>query len=317
MHMLDDISSIAVAGSIAYDDIMVFPGKFEDHFHPERLHQINISFAVSTLKKHIGGTATNIAYATRLITKKQIKLVGVMGKDHAQLSHFFEKNHIDTASSIIDSELYTSTGKVITDMSDNQIWGYYYGAAEKGDLLDLKPFDHRSFFILSANHAKAFLHIQNHCITNNIRYLYDPGMSLTWISDEDLRDGILHAQMVAGNDYEINQIFRRLDMTAADLQKKKITLIMTLGADGVHILEKNESYQIPAMKIKKIVDPTGAGDAWRGGFIGALYEGKSIKEAAKIGNVLASFAIEVNGTVEYKPSVTEIENRLAHLSNQI
>ncbi len=302
-------TSIIVTGSIAYDDIMVFPGHFKDHFHPEKLHQINISFAVGSLIKHIGGTATNISYNLSKYTTKPIHIIGAMGQDHETITRFYEKNNIDFSGSYIDPSLYCSTGKVITDISDNQIWGFYYGAAEKGNLVDFAPYAKSSFGIISANHSNAFLHAQHYFIEHTIPYLYDPGMSLTWISDADLRDGILGAQTLVGNDYEIAQMTRRLDMSVQDIINKGIAVITTLGAQGVRYEDSDNRYEVAGYAIDKIVDPTGAGDAWRGGYVAARIEGKEVLESLRIANALASFAVEHPGTANHDPSKNEIEKR--------
>ncbi len=302
-------TSIIVTGSIAYDDIMVFPGYFKDHFHPEKLHQINISFAVGSLIKHIGGTATNISYNMSRFTKKKIYVVGSMGRDHDTITQFYKKNKIDFSGSYIDQELYCSTGKVITDISDNQIWGFYYGAAEKGNLVDFAPYAKDSFGIISANHSNAFLHAQNYFIEHSIPYLYDPGMSLTWISDADLREGIEHADILVGNDYEIAQMTRRLKCNVSDFIRKKIAVITTLGAAGVRYEDNDQLYEVNGYMVQKLIDPTGAGDAWRGGFVAARLEGKDIVDSLKIANSLASFAVESPGTANHTPSRKQIEER--------
>ncbi|CAN5239286.1 carbohydrate kinase family protein [soil metagenome] len=307
-------TSIIVTGSIAYDDIMVFPGHFKDHFHPEKLHQINISFAVDSLIKHIGGTGTNISYNVRRYTDKKTYLIGAMGQDHETITRFCEKNNIDYSGSYIDAELYCSTGKVITDISDNQIWGFYYGAAAKGNLIDFAPYTKGAFGIISANHSNAFLHAQQYFIKHSIPYLYDPGMSLTWISDEDLKVGIEHAQILVGNDYEIAQMTRRLKTSVADFVTKGVAVITTLGAEGVKYEDGNQTYEVSGFNVKKIVDPTGAGDAWRGGFVAARVEGKEILESLQIANALASFAVEHAGTANHLPSKKEIEARAKELT---
>ena len=308
-------TSIIVTGSIAYDDIMVFPGHFKDHFHPEKLHQINISFAVGSLIKHIGGTATNISYNISRYTQKKIYVIGAMGADHETITQFYKKNSIDFSGSYIDSKLYCSTGKVITDISDNQIWGFYYGAAEKGNLVDFSPYAKDAFGVISANHSNAFLHAQKYFIENTIPYLYDPGMSLTWISDNDLREGIEHAQILVGNDYEIAQMTRRLKCSVQDFVQKGIAVITTLGATGVRYEDKEDTFQVNGYMVKRLIDPTGAGDAWRGGFVAARFERKSILESSKIANALASFAVESAGTANHSPSKKQIEERAKTLKD--
>jgi len=308
-------SSVIVTGSIAYDEIMDFPGMFKDHFHPEKLHQINVSFVVDKLAKHLGGTATNIAFNTSLSTSATISVLGAMGKDHAGITQMFDQKKIDYLGSIIDDSLYTSTGKVMTDKADNQIWGYYYGAGIRGKDIDFTPYVEGSpLFVISANHVDAFLHVQNFCIKNTIPYLYDPGMSLTFISDEDLEAGIRSATYVVGNDYEMAQIERRLKKKLFDIVPKESGLITTLGAQGIRYQSAEGDLTVSGYPIDSIVDPTGAGDAWRGGFLGGLLEQVTLEDSLKRGNALASFAIEKVGTVNHSPTPEDIAKRAQSVS---
>lgn len=304
-------SDAIVTGSIAFDEIMDFPGKFVEYFHPERLHQINVSFVVNKLEKQLGGIATNIAYNISLVTQKPVKLLSAIGKDGDPFITFFKEHHIDTLNILFEKSLFTSTGKVITDLSDNQIWGYYYGALEKSEKLNLKKSAGKnSLVIISATHAKGFLKVQSESIAMGLHYLYDPGMALTWISDKDLKEGIMHSTYLIGNDYEVAQICKRIKMDVKDFVKKGIAVIITLGEKGVEYHSKDESYKFAAYKLKNIVDPTGAGDAFRGGFVGGLLEGKSIKECLKQGNALASFAIEKYGTVNHVVTMKQLADRM-------
>ncbi len=317
--MSDHYSSVIITGSMAYDEIMDFPGKFVDHFHPERLHQINISFSVSSLEKQLGGTATNISYSLSLALNYLGKNIPVtplsaIGKDGRSLLDFFKKRKINTDGIFVDQKLYTATGKVITDRNDNQIWGYYYGASKSAAKIDVKKFDNsKNLWVISANHPDAFLHFQKKAIRNNNTYIYDPGMSLTWISDKDLHGGVLHARYLVGNDYEIAMILKRLCVSINQLIEKGIQVITTLGEKGVRFENRSLKLEVGSWKVKKVVDPTGAGDAWRGGFVAGLVKGLPIKDCLKLGNVMASFAIEKYGTVNHKPLRKDIEKRLKSL----
>ena len=313
MNPLKKYSSIIVTGSIAYDDIMNFPGFFKDHFHPDKLHQINISFVVKTLEKHMGGTATNISYNLKKVTDKKVIICGGVGRDHEALTTFYKKNGIDTSGLVFDDTQFTATGKVITDQADNQIWGYYYGACAKGDQVDFKPLTKNAFGIISANHPLAYFHAQKYFIAHKIPYLYDPGMALTFIKDPDLLEGIMHSEYLIGNDYEISQLFRRLDIDVSHVIEKGIGVITTLGAEGVYYQDKESQYRIKGYPVKNIVDPTGAGDGWRGGFVASLIDGNTIEESLKIANALASFAVEAHGTVSHNPTKKEIVERAKEL----
>ena len=138
-------------------------------------------------------------------------------------------------------------------------------------------------------------------------------MALTWIKDNDLKKGVLNSAYVIGNDYEIAMILKRLKKTIKQLTDKEIMVITTLGKYGVRYESKKEKMEVKGYKLKKVIDPTGAGDAWRGGFIAAISSGKTIRESLRLGNVMASFAIEKYGTVNHMPTKQAIEKRLSSL----
>ena len=355
------MNTIFISGSVAYDEIMDFPHHFKDYFHPEKLHQINVSFAVDSLAKHLGGCATNIAYSLHhalvYYSKTEnikgdtstIYPVAAVGKDGNELMDFFKANSIDTSFMQQDAKLYTATGKVITDKNDNQIWGFYYGAANFSPKLKAESSKLTDFWILSATHERPFTAVLRHVIKHKLQYLFDPGMTLTWIRDDLLKKGVLNAKYVVGNDYERAMIEKRLKMTVKEIGAQGVNVITTLGEKGVMLNfatdsaaallpanapSKSESARMSgkplrprhlsqnaickesffkAIKLKKVVDPTGAGDAWRGGFVGALVSGKSIEDCLIMGNVMASFAVESVGTVEYKVTKEEIEKRIASI----
>jgi adenosine kinase len=295
---------------------MNFPQEFQNYFHSEKLHQINVSFVVDKLEKQLGGTATNIAYNTSLIFKERqgIKLLGSVGKDGKDFIKFFKKNKVDADGVIIDKKLYTSAGSVITDTKNNQIWGFYYGAAEKIPYIDFKTINKDTdLLVISANHKNSFLYFQKEAIKNKIPYLFDPGMTLTWIGDDDLKIGVMNCRYLVGNDYEIAMILKRLKITIKQLINKGISIITTLGEKGVRYEEGSKTIEIPGYQVKKMLDPTGAGDDWRGGFVAGLLMNNPIKECLKMGNVMASFAIEKYGTVNHRPTKKEIEKRMKRI----
>ena len=337
---MNNYKNVYITGSIAYDTIMNFPHEFQNYFHPEKLHQINVSFVVDKLEKQLGGTATNIAYNIKranveTLGRSNVFLLGSIGKDGKDFLNFFKKNKIDADGVIIDKKLYTSAGSVITDTKNNQIWGFYYGASEKIPYIDFKKLNKETdLLVISANHQNSFLYFQREAIKNKIPYFYDPGMTLTWIKDKDLKEGVMNCRYLVGNDYEIAMVLKRSGKTIGQLADSGIRIITTMGGGGVEFEERLESskvqkfksinfktlkpfnlktIKIPAFKVKKMVDPTGAGDAWRGGFIAGLLMGNSTKDCLKLGNVMASFAIEKYGTVNHHPSKKEIEKRIKQL----
>ena len=344
---MNTYKNVFVAGSIAYDTIMNFPNEFQSYFHPERLHQINVSFVVDKLEKQLGGTGTNFSYNiskilnnklqitnkyqisnNKINAKPQIKLLGSIGKDGKEFISFFNKNKIDVNEIIIDKKLYTATGSVITDTKNNQIWGFYYGASEKIPYFDFKKINKETdLLVISANHQNSFLYFQKEAIKNKIPYFYDPGMTLTWITDKDLRKGVINCRYLVGNDYEIAMIMKRLKTTVNELTNLRqgfggqascgLKIVTTLGEEGVRYEERvykvHKVYKVKSYQVRKVIDPTGAGDAWRGGFVAGLLMDYSIKDCLKLGNVMASFAIEKYGTVNHRPTKKEIEKRMKSL----
>ena len=307
-------NNIIVTGSVAFDEIMDFPGQFVDHFHPEKLHQINISFVVDRLEKQLGGIATNIAYNASLFARGKVKILSGVGKDGDQFLTFYKEHGIDASGMIVDNTLYTSTGKVITDKKDNQIWGFYYGALSKTkDIEWSKHISSNDFIIISPTHVDAFLSVQKYAIEHHIDYMYDPGMALTWITEQDLAAGIDNCTYLIGNDYEIAQIQKRLGITAIDLLNKGISIITTLGAQGAQYVQGSKTVTVSSYKDTKVVDPTGAGDAWRGAFVTGLLDGSDIETTMKKANAMASFAVEQYGTVNHKPTKEQIEERMKKL----
>ncbi|MAE68817.1 hypothetical protein CL635_03360 [bacterium] len=302
-------TNVLVTGSISRDDIMKFPKKFSDYLHKDKLHKISVSFVVKSLEKQLGGTGTNISYNLKLASNAEVLLLAGIGKDNEDFFDFFKAQGIDTKGILVDNNLYTATGKVITDIDENQIWGFYEGAAEKAKEIDLKKFKKEgSILVISPNHPDAFLETQRQAINLSIPFMYDPGMALTWIRDEDLKTGVERCTWLIGNEYEIEQIERRTGLGKKELEKANTIRITTRGVKGVKYESKKKTVEVPVCKVT-VEDPTGAGDAWRGGFLAGVLEEKPIEESLALGNALSSFAVETCGTVNHKPTKQEITER--------
>ena len=298
---------IIVTGTIAYDYIMDFPGGFSDHILPEEIHKINLSFIVSKFAKRRGGTAGNVSYSLSLLATPYI-LFAVAGKDFDQYQNEFKKLGIDLSNVKIDKNEYTSTGFAMTDKNDNQIWGYFYGASEGIKDLNLETVAKIDDLVLiGPSGASGSMSFVNQCVTLGIPYMFDPGFILTQVSDEDLALGVRNAKIIIGNDYEITLVKERVkDWQEFFLRK---TVITTLGAKGALINDKGKIYEIEAIKPEKVVDPTGAGDAWRSGFLAGLEKGFDLKTCGQMGSVASVYAIEHYGTQEHTYTKEEFTQR--------
>ncbi len=288
---------IIVTGTLAYDYIMDFPGKFADHILPEKIHKLNISFHIDDFAKMRGGTAGNVSYTFGLLGTPHI-LFSVAGLGFEEYKKKFEEIGIDLSHVVYDPTKKISTGFAFTDAADDQIWGFYNGAAENSIHLDVttiaKPSD---LVLVGPISEEVVIHLAKQCITAGIPYMFDPGMTLSKIAPENIALGVTHSRYIVGNDYEIELMRSRVKNWDA-ITKDKI-VITTFGAKGAEIVDNGKKYSIPIAINNGVLDPTGAGDAWRAGFLAGVEKGKDIQISGQMGAVAASFAIEKYGTQEH------------------
>jgi adenosine kinase len=286
---------------------MGFPGKFSDHILPEHAQNINVSFIVNSFTKHRGGTAGNISYTLGLLQTQHL-LYAVAGKDFDEYETVFKKLKIDLSGVLIDKKLYTATGFAMADKSQNQIWGYYYGAAEKSANLKLsKVAKKNDLVIVGPQGAKGSMSFVKQSVKLGIPYMFDPGFILTEVNNEDLTYGINHASYIIGNEYEIELMKKRI-LTWNTIVKAK-TVITTLGDKGAEIAAGEKTYKIAPVKVKTIATTAGAGDAWRGGFLAGLERNLDLQTAGQIGAVAGAYAVEHTGTQEHFYTKKEFKDR--------
>lgn len=298
---------IIVTGTVAYDYIMDFPGSFGDHILPDQIHKINLSFIVNKFARRRGGTAGNVSYSLGLL-KTPHTLFSAAGKDFRDYKEAFDALAIDTSKVAVFEDLYTATGFAMTDKNDNQIWGFFYGAAENSKDLPLKKVASKKDLVLvGPAGAAGSMSMVNQCITLDIPYMLDPGFILTQVSDEDLEKAVTHAAYIIGNDYELNVIKDRVKEWEKLFKDK--TVITTLGAKGAVIESEGKEYCILPGKVKKVVDPTGAGDAWRSGFLAGLERKYDLQTCGEMGAIAAAFAIEEYGCQEHTYTKEEFQDR--------
>ena len=305
---------LIVTGSIAHDYIMDFPGLFSDHILADKTHNINLSFIVNKFAKRRGGTAGNASYSLGLLGTDHI-LFSTAGRDFNEYKKAFAGLGIDTGHILIDKNNYTATGFAVTDKTDNQIWGYFYGAADRIPELQLKTVAKKDDLVLiGPSGAKGSMSFVNQCIKLGLSYMFDPGFILTQINNDELRIGVKYASYIVGNDYEINLIQSRIS-DFRTLVKNKI-VITTYGKKGAVIGQNNVNIPIPSVEVKNIIDPTGAGDAWRAGFLAGIYRNFDLQTCGQLGSVTASYAIEHYGTQEHKFTKSQFTKRYKKAYNK-
>jgi len=302
--------NIIVSGSMAYDRIMDFPGKFSDHILPDKIHVLNVCFQVNGIKEKYGGTAGNIAYALTLMGEKPL-ICATIGHDYQKYFKWLAKNGLSTENIKIIADEFTAGAYITTDRSDNQITGFNPGAMKYQSTLDFSKLDpENTIVIVSPGNFEDMVNYPRACKNKGIDYILDPGQSLPMWDKQDLIQAIEGCRILIVNDYELSLIISKTGLDKKALLEMTGTIITTLGESGSQISMREREIAVPAFRVKKVVDPTGAGDSYRGGLLCGLVHGKNIEQCARMGSVCASFSIENYGTQEYSFTPEEFNERL-------
>ncbi len=297
---------IVVTGSLAFDLILDFPGNFSEHILPEKLHTLNVSFLVEKMQKGFGGTAGNISYNLAMLGIK-VGILGLVGSDFETYRDFLQKNNVNTNYIRQVPNFFTSTAVGITDGKDNQIWGFYTGADSLSEGLSLDTITEEiDFGIVAPHNPRAMIKMTQEYQRKKIPYLFDPGMQLPWLDKNDLRIGIKGARIVIANDYEMSVIEKKIGEKLEDPHK---IIIVTLGEKGSRISYKGAVYEIPPAKVKGAYDPTGAGDAYRAGFVSGFLRKFPIETCGKMGALCAAYTVEAYGTTTHTFTFEEFSYR--------
>lgn len=303
------MKNVLITGSLAFDLIMDFPGKFTEHIDLTKLHILNISFLVDSLRKERGGNSANIAYTLSLLGMKS-SILSSAGDDFEPYEKFLKDHGIDTNEIKIIKGDFTATAVIMTDRSDNQISAFYPGAMRENINLSMKNLKNKAdFAVITPDLPEAMVKFAKECRELQIPYLFDPGMQLPRLTDEQLRSGIEGAEILIGNDYEMAVIKKRLFLTELDLLSKVKILITTLGDRGSIIQTRIQEFTIVAVKPDEVLDPTGAGDGFRSGFLTGYLKEMDIRTCGQMGSVASCFAIEKYGTIRHKFSIEEFKER--------
>lgn len=303
------MKKILVTGSLAFDLIMDFPGKFTEHIDPSKLHILNISFLVDSLKRERGGNSGNIAYSLALLGM-DASILSCAGDDFEPYARFLTENNIDISNIKIIPGESTATATIMTDQADNQISAFYPGAMRQNINLSIKAVkDKPDFAIITPDLPEAMAKFAAECKELQIPYLFDPGMQLPRLTDSQISEGIAGAEILIGNDYEIGMILKRLKLFDEDLRRQVKILITTLGERGSIIQSQDEKVEIAPVKSKEMLDPTGAGDAYRSGFLAGYLRGFDLKTSGQMGSVASCYAIEKYGTNNHRFSLEEFKQR--------
>ena len=282
---------IIVTGSIAYDYLMSFPGSFTEHLLPDHLDRVSLSFLVDSLDKRRGGCAPNIAYTLALLGERP-RLMGSAGEDFGEYRQWLEGAGVDTTLVRQIPGKYTASFFCSTDKTGNQIASFYTGAMANAGELSFRQAGKCDLTIISPNDPAAMVGYAEECRTLGIPYIYDPSQQCARMSGEQLKAGVEGARFIICNDYEYEIIRQKTGLDEATLRSSAEAVIVTKGEKGASIMTRDRTIDIPAVQPDRIADPTGVGDAFRGGFMKGLALGAGLEVSGRMGSVAATYALE-------------------------
>ena len=304
---------LVVTGSIAFDYLMSFPGKFTEHLLPEHMHRVSLSFLVDSMDKRRGGCAPNIAYTLALLGERPV-VMATAGQDFGDYRAWMEAAGIDTSHVRVVPDRFTASFFCSTDQASNQIASFYTGAMANAGELSFRTvpgLKGDGLVIISPNDPDAMVQYAQECSTLGIRYIWDPGQQCARMDGTQLGEGLTGAFMVIVNDYEFELLRQKTGMSEQAVQDEVEVLVITRGDQGCSVFAGGTRTDVPAVPPVRIADPTGVGDAFRGGFMKGLATGASYEECARLGSVAATYALEHLGGTSHAYSLDEFNARYA------
>lgn len=286
---------IVITGSIAFDYLMSYPGRFQDAFMADKLEKISLSFLVDSLKRQRGGTAPNIAYTMALLGDRPT-IMATAGQDFTEYRAWLEEQGIDTSAIVEIDSVFCASFFVNTDEDHNQIASFYTGAmAYAGQLTFAEYAPDADLTIITPNDPGAMRAYARECKALAIPYIYDPSQQTARVGGEELCEGLDGCAMLALNEYEFHLIQEKTGLTEADILERAGGLIITMGASGSRLVVDGNEVSIPAVKPRLIAEPTGAGDAYRAGLLRGMQLGLPWPIAGRMGALAAAYVLEQYG----------------------
>ena len=303
---------IVVSGSIAYDYLMNYPGKFTDHILPDKLASLSVSFLVDSMVRQRGGVAPNIAYTMKLLGSDPI-IFGTVGQDFGDYRAWLESFGLRTDQIIEIPDDFTASFFVSTDQDQNQIANFYTGAMAQSVHYGLanRGLTDADLVIISPNDPATMLNLAKECQDLGIAYAYDPSQQTARLSGADLRGSIPGAAFLLVNEYELAVIEKKTEWSIAQIRENVGVLVVTEGDKGSLIYQGDEVIRVPTATPSHVVEPTGAGDAYRAGFFAALSAGLPLPVAGRVGALCSTYVLEQLGTASHHFTLAEFSQRYA------
>ncbi len=298
-------SPVLICGSVAFDTIAVFEGRFKEHILPDRIHALSVSFLVPSMRREFGGCAGNIAYNLKLLGGKPVP-VATVGEDASDYLQRFEQMGIDT--SLLQTLPGTLTAQcfITTDLDDNQISAFHPGAMERSAENDLTGRAATWAIVAPDSKAGMVAHAKR-LRAQGTPFIFDLGQAMPLYDGKDIQEMLTLAQAMTVNDYEASIVEQRTGKSIEQLAQGLKAVVVTRGANGATLYTEGHQHHIDPVNPSGVVDPTGCGDAHRGGLLYGLTLGWSWQDACKLGNLMGSIKIASRGPQNHAPSRAEID----------
>jgi adenosine kinase len=283
-----------ICGSLAFDTIMTFHGRFAEQILPDQLHILNVSFLVPQLRRDFGGCAGNIAYSMKQLGGTPLPMATV-GSDGA--GYVARMNELGISTEFVRevADTYTAQAMIMTDVDNNQITAFHPGAMMQAHVTRIAPRGDIKLGIISPDGRDAMLEHAQQFKAAGIPFVFDPGQGLPMFDGRELASFIDAATWVTVNDYEGKMLSERTGWSSAEISRRVQGLVVTLGAEGCEVWTGGEKIHVPGVKAAEVVDPTGCGDAWRGALLHGLEQGWSLARCAELGNRVGAVKIASRG----------------------
>jgi len=311
---------VVVTGSVAYDYLMTFPGRFLDVIVPDRMHRLSVSFLVDDMRRVRGGCGANIAYSLALLGAQPI-LMAAAGLDAADYRAWLEREGVDVTHLEIHHDIFTPSFFVSTDLDQNQIATFYAGAMARAGRLSVRRLDAASiaYLVIAPNDPDAMLQYAAECREHRVPYVYDPSQQVARLTAEDFFSCLDGAAILIGNEYEFGIIEKKTGLSEAEILARVPVVVVTRGPEGSNIALRGgtdeapggaTTIRVPPAKLRgAALDPTGVGDAFRAGLLAARVAGLSWPVAGRVGSVAAVYALETVGPQPARYTITDFISR--------
>jgi adenosine kinase len=301
---------IVLTGSVAFDYLMKFPGYFQDHILPDRLECLSLSFLVESMVRQPGGIAPNIAYTLALLGERP-RLFATAGEDFEEYKALLESKGVDTAGIKLIKGEFTASFFANTDLANSQIASFYPGAMAHAADLSLNELtgNRPELVLISPNDPQAMVRYVRECKHSDYPYIYDPSQQIPRLSGEELKEGLEGSLALFVNKYELGMIEKRTGYSVQEIRDCSQFSVVTLGEKGSVISWGENEVQVPVVSPHQITDPTGVGDAFRGGFLSGYARSWDLETCGQMGAVAAAFCLEQEGPQGHSFSPGEFVSR--------